>query len=66
VSRTPDDKTRWCNVGDTIRCTKPLQVWPNNGRYLELILEKPEAAAYGNQLIAAGTWEVVRPAEDGE
>ena len=58
--------TNWCKVGDTIRCKKPLQCWPNEGRVLTCTVSTPEAAAYGNQLIADGTWEVCQRLGDSE
>ena len=53
----------WCKVGDTIRMTNPFSVPVNEVQYFECILQTPESVAYGNQLIADGTWEVVRTAE---
>ena len=58
--------TNWCKVGDIIRCKKPLQCWPNKGRHLEVTPETPEAAAFANNLIAEGTWEVCRRLGDSE
>ena len=55
-------KTRWASQGDTISTVKPFSQYAGQmaGGYLHAVLETPAACAEGNDLIAAGRWQVTR------